>query len=128
LRYGAILEADESGVIGSDPKASLRIFDHTPDPDGVENAFRTGDGREPHTVKAYQPGVRSKPKIAVAGLTEGVDLHIREALLGLPGAVEVLCEFAMGIEGGKAAWAERCCQKKNSRATRPAARLEHVAR
>jgi hypothetical protein len=128
LRYGAILEANESGIIGSDPEASRRILDHTPHPDGVEDAFRTGDGREPHTVKAYQPGVRSKPKIAVAGLSQGIDLHIRKALLGLPGTVEVLCEFAMGIEGGKAARAEGCCQKKKSRATRPAARLEHVAR
>jgi hypothetical protein len=126
LRYSTILEANESGVIRSDPEASLRILDHTPNPDGIENAFRAGDGREPHPVKAYQPGVCSKPKIPVAGLTQGIDLHIRKSLLGLPGPVQVLREFAMGIEGGKAAWAERCCQKKNSRAKRSASRPEGV--
>jgi hypothetical protein len=126
LRYGTILKANESGVIRSDPQATLRILDHTPDPDGVENALRTGDGGEPYTVKAYQPGIRSKPKIAVAGLSQGIDLHIRKALLGLPRPVEVLREFAMGIEGGKAAGAEPCRQKKNSRAKRSASRPEHI--
>jgi hypothetical protein len=116
LSHCAITEANETGIVSSDPQASLRVLHDSPDPDGVENSFGTGNSREPDAVEAHQTGVRTEPEVSIAGLTQRIDLHIRESLFRLPGPAEILREFAMGIEGAKAGWGNACRQKENAHA------------
>ena len=51
------------------------------------------------SVEACQPFVRTQPEIAIAGLSDGADSVLRQALLLRPGCYRVLRERLVGIEG-----------------------------
>ena len=103
-----------------EPQRSPLIFERGPDPQVRRSAWNDVLSLlEAYSVETHQPGLRRQPQVTRAGLENLEDAPLRQALLGLPDAVDILRQFAVRIETKGCFWqTNRCQQRKAYRRTR----------
>jgi hypothetical protein len=90
---------DDTTAIGADPQRALRIrAQHADAVCAQGRRVAVVVDREPHTIEAHEPRLRPEPQVAVGGLDDVGDVVAREALSGIPGALDVLGDRAMRVE------------------------------
>lgn len=99
LRHGAVVKPHQAGIIRADPEVVLFIFEQGSYPVVLKRdlvcAFRR---REAHSIEPHQAALRSKPEVTIVSLQNGENRRLREPLLHLLNAMDVLSQRPAWIE------------------------------
>ena len=91
--------ADQAAAVGPRPEAAVRRFVERED-EGIGDGWRVGaiEDSEAEAIESNKAFVRAEPEISVAGLGDGVDGILGQALVGGPRLVHVPVEGLRWIE------------------------------
>ena len=94
----AVIEPNDSGLVGSDPQRVPAIFEQRRHPHVAERDAVHADGRETHAVERDETLLCAEPQSTVGRLGDRVNRRLRQPLLHLPDAMHVLRQRACLVQ------------------------------
>ena len=125
---GAVLQTDEPAGGGADPQAAVRVFQEGRDAAVAKRRrIRAAENREADAVEPRQAAPRAQPEVSVAGLNEGTDRILRQAVARQPHVQAVLRDAPGGIQGMRSSslQAEKPAEQKSRNSDRRPSEAVH---